>query len=66
MNKMPKGCDQQGRYPEAAECCTEVGQEEPDFYSKDHILEELGAIAIAAVAIVTVIGMISFFIGRYV
>ena len=21
------GCDQQGRYPQAAECCTEIGQE---------------------------------------
>lgn len=25
MVKIPKGCDQQGRHPEAAECCTELG-----------------------------------------
>jgi len=24
------GCDQQGRYPQAAECCTELGNEDDD------------------------------------
>ena len=23
--RIPLGCDQQGRYPQAAECCTELG-----------------------------------------
>jgi len=23
--RVPVGCDQQGRHPEAAECCTEIG-----------------------------------------
>ncbi len=27
---IPKGCDQQGRYPQAAEAATEIGLEEPD------------------------------------
>jgi hypothetical protein len=27
--RIPKGCDQQGRHPEAAECCTEVGADDP-------------------------------------
>lgn len=27
MKKLPKGADQQGRYPEAAEAATDVGQE---------------------------------------
>jgi hypothetical protein len=26
--KLPKGCDQQGRYPEAAEAATDIGQDE--------------------------------------
>ena len=26
--RIPMGCDQQGRYPQAAECCTELGCEE--------------------------------------
>lgn len=28
MKKLPNGCDHQGRYPEAAEACTEIGQED--------------------------------------
>jgi hypothetical protein len=32
VKKLPKGLDQQGRHPEAAEACTEVGQDEPEFY----------------------------------
>lgn len=35
MKRIPKGLDQQGRYPEAAECCTEVGAEDeppPDLW----------------------------------
>ena len=27
---IPKGCDQQGRHPEAAEAATEVGLDEPE------------------------------------
>ena len=23
--RIPRGCDYQGRHPEAAECCTEIG-----------------------------------------
>lgn len=30
MKTLPKGCDYQGRYPEAAECCTELGAEQDD------------------------------------
>jgi hypothetical protein len=26
--RVPIGCDQQGRYPEAASCCTEIGFED--------------------------------------
>jgi hypothetical protein len=28
MKKLPKGADQQGRYPEAAETATDVGQDD--------------------------------------
>jgi len=28
--KLPKGADYQGRYPEAAEPCTDVGQDDED------------------------------------
>lgn len=28
--QLPKGCDYQGRHPEAAECCTEIGADQED------------------------------------
>jgi hypothetical protein len=28
MSYIPTGCDQQGRYPEAAEACTEIGADD--------------------------------------
>lgn len=46
MKKLPKGCDQQGRYPEAAEAATELGQEDEEYADR--------VILWAAVAIVTV------------
>jgi hypothetical protein len=30
VRRLPKGADQQGRYPEAAESCTDIGQEDED------------------------------------
>jgi len=30
VRRLPKGADQQGRYPEAAEPCTDVGQDDDD------------------------------------
>jgi hypothetical protein len=30
VRRLPKGADQQGRYPEAAEAATDVGQEDED------------------------------------
>jgi len=52
--------------PTPAEAATEVGTEEPNFYSKDYVLEELGALALWAVGIVAVVGTIAFLVGRYV
>lgn len=52
--------------PPPAEAATEVGVEEPDFYGKDYVLEELGALALWAVGIVVVVGTIAFLVGRYV
>lgn len=64
MKKPLKGCDQQGRYPEAAEAATEVGQEEePNFYGWDYALEELGTMAIGLVAIVMIIGLVAAIVG---
>jgi hypothetical protein len=67
MNKVPKGCDQQGRFPEAAEAATEVGQEEePNFYSKELMFEELGKFFISLCVATAVVGAIAGFVWYYV
>ncbi len=62
MKKLPQGCDQQGRYPEAAEAATEVGQE-PEFYGRDFIREELKAVLLCGLGVVAVVGLIAFLVG---
>ena len=59
--RIPDGCDQQGRYPQAAECCTELGQEEPDFYGPEYWKEEATWLIIVAAAIVAIIGTVALF-----
>jgi hypothetical protein len=66
MNNPPKGCDQQGRHPEAAEASTEVGQEEPDFYSREMMLEETAKFAIGFLVIFAVVGVIAALVGYFV
>ena len=58
MNKVPKGLDQQGRYPEAAEACTEIGVDDGP--------EALGSIVLMGVVIVAVVGLIAFLVGYFV
>jgi len=65
MNKVPKGCDQQGRFPEAAEAATEVGQDDPDFYSKELLLKEIFDFAMAVVIVGTVVVVVSYLVGRF-
>lgn len=65
MKKLPKGCDQQGRYPEAAEAATEVGQE-PDFYNRQFMLEELGSLLAWALGIFAVVALLGFLVGYFI
>jgi hypothetical protein len=62
QTRLPHGCDQQGRYPEAAEPCTELGQEDdPDFYGAKFWEGEIIAalcVAAASVAGLAVLAMI--------
>jgi hypothetical protein len=60
VRRMPKGLDYQGRFPEAAEAATEVGQQEPDFYGREFYREELKAVLLCGVAVVAVVGVIAF------
>jgi hypothetical protein len=66
MNKPLKGLDQQGRYPEAAEAATDVGQDEPNFYSWDYVLEEVGMFVVGTAVVIGVVAAVAFLIGRYV
>ena len=59
--RIPHGCDQQGRYPEAAEPCTELGQDDPDFYGAKFWESEIIAalcVAAASVAGLAVLAMV--------
>jgi hypothetical protein len=55
VRRLPKGCDQQGRYPEAAEAATEVGI--------DDAPESLGKLVVLGLGIVCLVGAIAFVVG---
>lgn len=57
MNKLPKGLDQQGRYPEAAEAATELGVDDGPV--------GIGSIVLMGVIIVAVFGVIAFLVGYF-
>ena len=56
MSRIPKGCDQQGRYPEAAEAATEVGAD-------DDAAESLGKLVLLGLGVVVLVGAIAFLVG---
>jgi hypothetical protein len=56
MSRIPKGCDQQGRYPEAAEAATEVGID-------DDAVESLGRLVLLGLSVVVLVGAIAFVVG---
>jgi hypothetical protein len=56
MNKMPKGCDYQGRYPEVAEAATEVGID-------DDAVESLGRLVLLGLGVVVLVGAIALAVG---
>jgi len=49
----PKGCDDQGRYPEAAEAATDIGVDEPP-RQYDSMIEDI-AIAIVVIGAICVV-----------
>ncbi len=56
MKKLPKGLDQQGRYPEAAEAATEVGVD-------DDAVESLGRLVLLGLGVVVLVGEIALAVG---
>jgi hypothetical protein len=57
MNKLPRGCDQQGRHPEAAEAATDLGIVEPD-EPEDDPMREIVEDTLIATGILMAIGII--------
>jgi hypothetical protein len=56
MKKLPKGLDQQGRYPEAAEAATEIGVD-------DDAPESLGKLVLLGLSVVVLVGAIALAVG---
>ena len=56
IRRLPKGCDQQGRYPEAAEAATEIGID-------DDAVESLGKLVVLGLGVVVLVGVIAFLVG---
>ena len=57
MKPLPQGCDQQGRYPEAAEAATEIGADDDAGYSAGYWLEEI-VLGLALVAVIVFFGVV--------
>lgn len=51
MKKLPKGCDQQGRYPEAAEAATDIGQEDEEHADRVFLRAAVAILTVAIIAI---------------
>ena len=49
VRRLPKGCDQQGRYPQAAEAATEVGADDEE---QSNLVFLWAAVAILTVTII--------------
>jgi hypothetical protein len=54
---IPRGCDQQGRHPEAAEAATEVGLDEPEHDMLKVVIDD-ALLATAAVCALCVIVLV--------
>lgn len=59
---IPKGCDQQGRHPEAAEASTEIGADDPPLHNIGRVI--LGDLAIAAALLAVVAVVVLVLVGR--
>jgi hypothetical protein len=52
--------------PPPAEAATEIGSEEPDFYSRELMLKEAAEFAISVLVIFAVVGAIAALVGYFV
>jgi len=63
-HRIPHGCDQQGRYTEAAEACTELGQDDPEFYGHKFWRSEVIDPLIFAIGLVAFVAALVMVFGR--
>jgi hypothetical protein len=54
VNNLPKGCDQQGRHPEAAEAATDLGIVEPEEPEDDPMREIVEDTLLAAAILMAI------------
>ena len=59
MSYIPKGCDQQGRYPEAAEAATEIGLPNEPEHDMMSVIKQDVLLAAAAIAVIAVIALLA-------
>ena len=52
--------------PPPAEAATEVGSEEPNFYNRQFMLEELGSLLAWALGIFAVVALLGFLVGYFI
>jgi len=58
-SRIPKGCDQQGRYAQAAECCTELGADADAGASVERAVVYLAAVVAAVVCIILAVSLLA-------
>jgi len=59
MSYIPRGCDQQGRYPEAAESATEIGADEPPEPDMLRVVMADLLIAVSAIGVIAIIVLLA-------
>ena len=59
MSYIPRGCDQQGRYPEAAEAATDVGLDEPPEQDMFKVVMADLLIAVSAIGVICIIVLLA-------
>ena len=59
---IPRGCDAQGRYPQAAECCTELGADDEPLLPLSP--PEAALVCVIAVASVSIMAVLAVHVWR--
>jgi len=49
-----------------AEAATDVGQDDPNFYNRQFMLEELGSLALWALGIFAAVALLGFLVGYFI